>query len=337
MATNEVDEPFEDGEVIVVDDENAGRRLDVVVNVMCKRHSRNHIKDLIKLGGVTVNGKPQKPSYSVSKGDRITICAEEPVDETLAPEAIPLDIVYEDATMLILNKPPGMPVHPGAGHHSGTLANALAYHFRELSDISGPQRPGIVHRLDRDTSGVICVAKTNRSHFAITSQFQDRTTEKVYYALVEGVMEFDEEISEGAIARHPHIIHKMVIHPEGRESLTRFKVVERFDHATLVACYPKTGRTHQIRVHLAGLGYPILCDHLYGRRRRITLGEISSMRPGDPADKVLLERQALHAHSLSLFHPLRGERVQFEVPIAPDIRAVIDAMRAHRRTGGTSR
>jgi 23S rRNA pseudouridine1911/1915/1917 synthase len=335
MAESDV-EGADEGEVFVVDDRHVGARVDVFVNAVLDWHSRNRIKDLVKLGQITVNGKQVKPSYSVAVGDRVTVVGEAPEGDHLLPEEIPLDVLFEDATMLALNKAPYMPVHPGAGHRTGTMANALAFRFRELSDVGGPLRPGIVHRLDRDTSGVIAVAKTNRAHFAITQQFQDRTTEKIYFALAEGVMEFDEEVADGAIARHPTVLHRMVIHPSGRESFTRFEVVERYETATLVKCFPKTGRTHQIRVHLASLGHPILCDRLYGRRSKITLGEIASLAPGDPRDGVLLDRQALHAHRLTLQHPLRGERMTFEAPLAADIERTVAAMREHKRPGRTT-
>ena len=316
-----------------VGEADQGTRLDVFVNLACGWKSRSRIKELVKLGSISVNEAGTKASYRVRSGDVITVSSEPPRDDELLAEDIPIEIVHEDESMLVISKAPYIPVHPGAGRRTGTLANALAFHFEKLSDIAGAQRPGIVHRLDRDTSGVMCVAKTNRAHFAITSQFQERTVEKTYYAIVEGVMEFDEDYVDAPIARHPKAPTKMTVAEGGREAQTRFKVLERFDSFTFVQCFPKTGRTHQIRVHLAYRGHPIICDHLYGRRTRIGLAEIAHLSPDDSADRLLLDRQALHAGTLCLGHPLTGVQMSFEAPLPSDMENVLAALREHRRAG----
>lgn len=323
----------EEPQIFVATEADAGQRLDVWVNERAGWNSRARVKEAIKLGTLLVNDDRTKPSYRLREADRIELSAAPPPDDDhLEPEEMPLDIVYEDASIILINKAPFIAVHPGAGHRTGTLVNGLAHHFRELSDVGGPQRPGIVHRLDRETSGVICVAKSNRSHFAITSQFQARTVSKTYLAIVEGVMEFDEYKVDEPIGRHPAQPTKMAVTPGGRSAFTRFEVVERLDGFTLVHCYPRTGRTHQIRVHLAHAGHPILCDKLYGRRNRISWGEIAHLGPQDPEGKQnLLDRQALHAFTLEFDHPLSGKRVSFEAPVTPDIAETLEALRRAKR------
>jgi 23S rRNA pseudouridine1911/1915/1917 synthase len=324
----------EDGPVVFeIGDGDAGARLDVWINESAGWNSRARVKEAIKLGTLLVNEDRTKPSYRLRSGDRIELSAAPPPDDDhLEPEEMPLDILFEDPSIVILNKAPFVAVHPGAGHRTGTLVNGLAHHFRELSDVGGPQRPGIVHRLDRETSGAICVAKSNRAHFAITSQFQARTVSKTYLAIAEGVMEFDEYKVDEPIGRHPAQPTKMAVTPGGRSAFTRFEVVERLDGFTLVRCYPRSGRTHQIRVHLAFVGHPILCDKLYGRRNRISWGEIAHLSPRDPeGNKNLLDRQALHAFTLEFDHPLSGERVAFEAPVTSDIAETLDALRQAKR------
>lgn len=321
--------------VATVDD---GTRLDVYINTTLGWNSRGKIKELIKLGVVRVNDDVVKPSFRVRAGDSVAVHSEPPPPpDHLLAEDIPLDVIYEDATLIVIDKAPFMPVHPGAGRRTGTIANALAHRFERLSGVGGPLRPGIVHRLDRDTTGALCVAKTDRAHYSITSQFHDRTVSKTYLALAEGVMEYDEYAVDEPIGRHPHNPIKMAVVEGGRPSSTRFEVIDRFDGFTWVRCFPKTGRTHQIRVHLLHLGHPIVCDRLYGRRTRLTLGELAALGPDDPDDRMLLERQALHAHTLALFHPLRGERVEFEAPLASDIQEVLNALRDTRRADGQGR
>ncbi|MCB1281367.1 MAG: RluA family pseudouridine synthase [Salinibacterium sp.] len=315
---------------------DAGQRLDVWINGRTGWGSRAAIQEAIKLGSILVNGAPVKPSHRLRDGDRVEVhgTPPAPLDHLLA-EDIPLAVIHEDSSMIVLDKAPHIPVHPGAGRRTGTLANALAFRFQQLSDVSGPMRPGIVHRLDRDTTGVICVARTNRAHYSLTTQFHERSVEKTYLAIAEGVLEFDEYLVEKAIGRHPNNPIKMTCREDGRASSTRFEVLERFDNFSFVRCRPKSGRTHQIRVHLASLGHPILCDHLYGRRGRISLGEIVPMTPEDPRDRTLLSRQALHAANLCLYHPLKGERMTFEAPLHQDMSDVLDALRESRRGPAT--
>jgi 23S rRNA pseudouridine1911/1915/1917 synthase len=232
--------------------------------------------------------------------------------------------------MAVINKPPGMVVHPGKGNWKGTLTSALAYHFANLSTIGGPSRPGIVHRLDRDTSGVILVAKTDPAHGALAEQFENRETKKEYFAIVAGNVDRDQELIDAPIALHPSQREKMTIradHDSSRPAQTVYHVAERFDGFTAVHCFPKTGRTHQIRVHLAHRGYPVLCDKLYGGRSQVTRGEITRRRDDET---VLLNRQALHAHRLTIKHPLSKKEMTFEAPIPADILNMLDVLRQFR-------
>jgi 23S rRNA pseudouridine1911/1915/1917 synthase len=224
-----------------------------------------------------------------------------------------------------------MVVHPAKGHWKGTLTSALQYHFNSLSGAGGPTRPGIVHRLDRDTSGVLVVAKTDQAHFALAEQFEARSTEKEYFAITVGVPDRDRDIIDQPIGIHPYQREKMAIrrdHPTSRPAQTFYEVVERFNGFAAVKVLPKTGRTHQIRVHLAHIGAPVLCDKLYSGRDRITRGELT--RNSDDRD-VILTRQALHAARLTLSHPATGERLEFVAPLTRDLQEVIEKLR-HKRT-----
>jgi 23S rRNA pseudouridine1911/1915/1917 synthase len=311
--------------------EQAGWRLDVFLAHHFPSYSRVHLRRIITAGGVRVNDRGGKPSYRLHPGQRVRVTLPDIPREAPQPEPIPLEILYEDEWLAVINKPPGMVVHPARGHWSGTLASAVQYHFGgKLSTVGGPTRPGIVHRLDRDTSGVIVVAKTDLAHGILASQFQDRRVEKEYFAIVAGTPELDRDRIEQPIGSHPHEREKMAIrrdHPRSRWAETFYEVVERFDGFASVRIVPKTGRTHQIRVHLGHIGCPVLCDRHYGGRSRLTRGDLRR----DPSDNhVLLERQALHARRLAIAHPGTGRRMDFEAPLPEDIQSVLQELRQWR-------
>ena len=317
-------EPLE----FVVTSADAGTRLDVFLARALPKHSRVQLRKVIGAGGVTVNGQGTKVAYKLSPGDRIQVTLPPMNTAGPHPENIPLDILYEDEHIIAVNKPPGMVVHPARGHWSGTLASALSFHFQQLSKVGGPTRPGIVHRLDRDTSGVMVVAKTDPMHYALAAQFEARTTEKEYLAITAGVPNRDADRVDQPIGMHPQQREKMAIradHHTSRDASTFYEVVERFPGYALVRVLPKTGRTHQIRVHLAHIGCPVLCDKLYGGRSQITRGELL----GRTADsQVLLTRQALHARRIKLAHPETKEPIEFVAPLPADMQMVLAALRA---------
>jgi 23S rRNA pseudouridine1911/1915/1917 synthase len=322
------EEPVE----FVVDETEAGQRLDVLLSVHFHDYSRGHLRRVISLGGVLIDDRGGKPAYRVRAGQRVRVVLPEIPRQAPRPEEIPLDILFEDEDLVIVNKPPGMVVHPARGHWSGTLASALQFHFGpSLSSTGGPLRPGIVHRLDRDTSGAILVARHDQAHNRLAIQFQSRSIEKEYFAIVVGSPKMDADIIDRAIAVHPTHREKMTIagNPEqGRAAQTFYSVSERFRGFAAVRAQPKTGRTHQIRVHLAHVGLPVLCDRAYGHRAVLTRGELS----GDPADEtIVIERQALHARRLCFEHPRTGETLEIEAPLPADMEAALSALRAHRR------
>jgi len=316
---------------LVVDPSQEGWRLDVFLVHHFPGYSRVHLRRVIAAGGVRVGNQGGKPSYRLHAGQRVSVVLPEIPREAPLPENIPLDILYEDDWLAVVNKPPGMVVHPARGHWSGTLASALQYHFGgRLSAVGGPRRPGIVHRLDRDTSGAILVAKNDLAHSRLSTQFERRTIEKEYFALVCGNPEVDRDLIDCRIGLHPQQRQKMAIRRDesaSRSAETFFEVLERFDGFAALRIVPKTGRTHQIRVHLNHIGCPVLCDRQYGGRLRITRGEIRR----DPSDAlVLLDRQALHARRLKFAHPDTGEPLEVEAPLPTDMDAVLAELRAYR-------
>ena len=309
-----------------------GRRLDKYLAARLQQYSRSFLQRLIKEGAVKVDNKAVKASYSIRKGDTITL--EIPIleKEHLRPEDIPLDIIYEDEYLMLVNKPPDMVVHPAPGHMSSTLVNALLFHCEKLSRLGGYYKAGIVHRLDRDTSGVMLVVKSDIVHEDIARQFEKRTVHKEYLALVEGDVELDSDQIELPIGRHTKNRLKMSIrHDEGgKEATSIYEVIERFGDFTLVKVMPRTGRTHQIRVHMKAIGHPIVADADYNSRDCLYAWEITGKgeRPSAPTDEPpILERQALHAYRLEFFHPILKKRVSFQAEPPEDMQRVLKLLR----------
>ncbi len=310
----------------------AGQRLDMFLAVKCPERSRVQLRRVITAGAALVDGRQAKPSYRLNVGQRVTLELPELVGETPPAEPLALEILYEDESLAAINKPAGLVVHPSRGHRGGTLVNALAYHFARLSGVGGVCRPGIVHRLDRDTSGIVVVAKTDADHMRLAAQWASRTIEKEYFALVTGAPDRDRDRIEQPIGMHPHQREKMAIragHPTSRAASTFYEVRERFAGFAALAVHPHTGRTHQIRVHLAHIGCPVLCDRLYGGRARITVGDLC--RTEDPT--VVLDRQALHACRLRLNHPRTGRLLTLQAPLPADIQRALEALRRWRGIG----
>jgi 23S rRNA pseudouridine1911/1915/1917 synthase len=307
-------------ELIVSDaKETSGIRLDVFLSREISELSRSRIQKLIEDEDILVNNEPCKASLKLQGGERITIELQEPVELDLQPEDIALDVVYQDEHLAVINKPAGMVTHPGAGISSGTLVNALLFHMRDsLSGISGTVRPGIVHRLDKDTSGLIVIAKNDVAHHNLADQIKAKTARRNYIALVEGVMKPDIGTIDKPIGRHPSKRKQMAIVANGRKAVSRFKVLERLAKFTLVKVMLETGRTHQIRVHMASLGYPVAGDLLYNPK---------SSGSEAARQKLGLKGQALHAAQLSFTHPTTGMLLEFEAPLPEDFQTMLTNLR----------
>ncbi|HEY2910090.1 MAG TPA: RluA family pseudouridine synthase [Gemmataceae bacterium] len=311
-------------------------RLDQYLHMHMADYSRSELQRAIESGGITVNGRASKPSYKVRNNDKLHVAMPAPDHDLPQPEDIPLDVLYQDEFLAVINKPSNMVVHPAKGNWSGTLVNALQFLFHEhLSRENGVYRAGIVHRLDKDTSGVILVAKDDQTHRDCANQFETRKVFKEYVALVAGELDRDTDYIEARIKHHAHDREKMAVatdpnDPDGKDALSYYEVLERFRGYTLVKVQPKTGRTHQIRVHLAFAGCPVLADKMYSGRDRFAHSDVVSNLPKD-GDALLLERQALHAFRLRFRHPRTGEWLEVEAPLAADIRRTLDVLRMHRR------
>jgi 23S rRNA pseudouridine1911/1915/1917 synthase len=317
---------------LTVKHKTEGGRLDQYLVGQLADLSRSLIQKAITAGEVTVNDAPAKASYKVRFGDRIRLRLPEPTHPTPVPEDIPLEVLYEDEYLALINKPCDMVVHPAKGHWSGTLVNALQFRFANLSTVNGDYRPGIVHRLDRDTSGVILVAKEEQTHRDLSAQFERRKIFKEYVALTHGVLDRDSDYIELRIARHPHERQKMMTteeEEEGKSACSFYEVMERFRGYALCRISPRTGRTHQIRVHLASVRCPVLADKLYSGRDCLRLSDlVPDLDPS--ADEVLMGRQALHAYRLRFWHPRLGRVIEAEAPLPADFVRTLEALRKYR-------
>lgn len=327
--------------VFTIAAEQLDQRLDVFLAARYVPISRANVQRAISAGHVRVNDLQEKASYRLQAGDRVEVRQIEVPREGPAPQNIPLVILHEDESIIVVDKPAGMIVHPAKGHWEGTLASALAHHFGQLSGRGGPTRPGIVHRLDRDTSGVIVVAKNDVVHDALAAQFKSREVEKEYLAIVAGVPEMDRDRINEPIANHPTHREKKAIRrndPEARPAVTDYEVTERFSGYAYVRALPKTGRTHQIRLHLAHIRHAVLCDRLYGGRAilselelipRGVIGHDATVAKAAAAGP-LLDRHALHAYRLGITHPTSGARMEFMAPLAADMQRTLEALRRWR-------
>jgi len=300
-----------------------GRRLDQALTDLLPDHSRATLQRLIRQGHVLVDGRAARAAARVRGGERIEVAPPAPEPSGLAPEAMALEVLLEDADLIVINKPPGLTVHPGAGVRHGTLVNALLHHCRDLSGIGGVERPGIVHRLDRDTSGVLVAAKNDAAHRALSAQFKGRRVRKTYEALVWGIPRDASGTIVGAIGRHPTARTRMAVRPDGREARTSWKVLERLGPVALVELHPETGRTHQIRVHLASIGHPIVGDSQYGGRRP------PPGKADDPARAALAayHGMALHARRLEFTHPANGAMIRLGASRPAPLEALIQGLR----------
>lgn len=306
---------------------DAGVRLDSYLASRIEGWSRARLQRLIDSEEILVNGKPAKPSYKLREHDELEVELTTPAAERFTPEPIPIEIVYEDETLVVVNKPAGLVVHPAAGIHSGTLANALAYHFQQLPDSGAGVRPGIVHRLDRDTSGLMVVAKTEAALEHLSDQFRDRSVFKSYVALVHGRLSTDSGRIDQPLARDPANRTRMAVVRGGRSALSLYRVRQRFDRFTLLDVELKTGRTHQIRVHLAWLKHPVVGDETYGAGRDNTIQD-ARLR----AQVRNLGRHFLHAEKLAFTHPQTNERVEFSTPAPPELSDLLQHLEAKTET-----
>ena len=300
-----------DSKIFIITEENVGKRIDLFLNENIKDMSRSRIQKLIDEEKILVNQRATKSNYKLRCSDTITVEIPEPVKLEVAAEDIDIDILYEDEDIVVVNKPQGMVVHPAAGNYTGILVNALLKKCKSLSGINGVIRPGIVHRIDKDTSGVLVVAKNDLAHQKLAEQIKEHTVNRVYVALTEGIIKEDTGTIDKPIGRHPVFRKKMAIVENGRRAITHFRVVERYKENTFIEAKLETGRTHQIRVHMASIGHPLVGDPVYGYKKQ----------------KFKLQGQALHAKTLGFKHPRTGEYIEFSAPIPEYFNELIEKLR----------
>ena len=300
----------------VVEEKDINQRLDVYLVSQIDTLSRSHIQKKIEENKILVNQKATKSNYKLRLSDEVKVMIEDPQPIEILAQDIPLDILYEDAHLIVINKKRGMVVHPAAGNYTGTLVNALLAHCDDLSGINGEIRPGIVHRLDKDTSGVMVAAKSDIAHLSLAEQIKEKTATRKYYAIVHGNIKEDEGVIQGAIGRHTTDRKKMAIVFEGgKDATTKFKVVERFGEYTLVECKLLTGRTHQIRVHMTYIGHPVLGDPKYGMAK----------------SQFKIAGQALHSANLEFVHPITKEKLFFTAPLPDDMEKILKVLRVRMK------
>lgn len=295
-----------------IDEENVGLRLDAFLSDSIEGQSRSYIQKLIEQEEVSVNGRSAKSNYKLRDGDHVEICIPDPVPLEVKAEEIDLDIVYEDEDVVVINKPQGMVVHPAHGNYTGTIVNALLSHCDNLSGINGVMRPGIVHRIDKDTSGIIVIAKNNEAHASLAEQLKEHSITRCYNALTEGRVKTEAGTIETLIGRNPKDRKEMaVVSRNGKRAVTHYKVLERFDSFTLIEARLETGRTHQIRVHMAHMGHPIVGDTVYGYKKQ----------------RFETKGQLLHARILGFVHPRTGEYMEFEAPLPDYFENILNKLR----------
>lgn len=303
MFSEDVTQEFE------ISMEQAGERLDKICSSLYPELSRSFFQKLIKEGQIFVNSLPKKANYCVSEGDLLTVTIPKAQEIAILPENIPLDILYEDEDVLVVNKPKGMVVHPSAGHYSGTLVNAVLYHCKDsLSGINGEIRPGIVHRIDMDTTGSLIVCKNDNAHLKIAEQIKEHSVKRLYLGIVKGVVREESGVIEGKIGRHPTERKKMAVHVQnGKPAVTHYRVLERFQSHTFMEFELETGRTHQIRVHMASIGHPLLGDSIYGNGK----------------NPWKLQGQTLHAAVIGFIHPSTGKYMEIQAPLPDYFKALL--------------
>ena len=303
------------------------KRIDRYLASRLPDYSRTFIQKLIKEGAVLVNGRTVKSSYDIQKGDFISVRVPVLEESKIVPEDIPIAIVYEDDYLMLINKPYDMVVHPAGRHHCGTVVNALAFHCQNLSQVNGPLKAGIVHRLDRDTSGIMLTIKSDAVHSQIAMQFEKRSVKKEYLAVVEGELMLDSDEISLPIARHIIDSQKMAVrHDIGKEAVSIYEVIERFRGYTLVKVMPKTGRTHQIRVHMRAIGHPVVADFMYSSQESCYLSDLLQ-KEREEGELPIIDRQALHAHRIEFFHPIHNKKMEFEVDLPDDISTLVNTLR----------